>query len=100
MCVQTPDAEQVRKFCWQQIENSVADVGISPRGDESGRLMKHDGERRGDPNKFALHFDVVAAAGLRTEVSAGLAVDSDAASRDQFVAVPARSDTGGGEKAI
>jgi hypothetical protein len=62
--------------------------------------MEHDGERRDDPNKFALHFDVVAAAGLRAEISAGFAVDCDAAGRDQFVAVPARSDTRGGEKAI
>src|SRR5215471_1017780 len=75
LCVQTPDIEQPRKFCWQQIENSVADVRISSSGDKSGGLMEHDGERRGHPNKFAIHFDVVAPAGLRAEVSTSFAVN-------------------------
>jgi hypothetical protein len=43
---------------------------------------------------------VVAPAGLRTEVSAGLTVDSDPARRDQFIAMPTRSDTRSGEEAI
>lgn len=100
LCVQTPDAEQPREFCWQQIENSVADVRIAPSGDESGGLMEHDGERRRDPNKFAIHFDVVAPAGLRAEVSAGFTVNSDPARRDQSIAAPARSHAGRGEKTI
>jgi hypothetical protein len=62
--------------------------------------MEHDGEQRGDPDKFAIDFDVVAPSGLRAEVSAGFTVDSDPALRDQFIAVPARSDTGRGEKTI
>ena len=73
---------------------------ISPSGDESGGLMEHDGERRGDPNKFAIHFDVIATAGLRPEVRAGFTVDSDSPRRDQFIAIPARSDTGCGEKTV
>ena len=100
LCVQTPDAEQPREFCWQQIENSVADVRISASGDESSGLMEHNGERRGDPNKFAIHFDVVAPVGLCAEVNADFTVDNDPARRDQFIAVPARPETGRGEKTI
>ena len=73
---------------------------ISPSGDESGGLMEHDGERWGDPNKFAIHFNVIATAGLRAEVRAGFTVDSDPPRRDQFIAIPARSGTGCGEKTI
>ena len=39
-------------------------------------------------------------AGLRADVSAGLTVDSDPARRDQFIAMPTRSDTRSGEEAI
>jgi hypothetical protein len=62
--------------------------------------VQHDGERRRDVNKFAIHLDVVAAARLRAEVGAGFTVDSDPARGDQFIAMPARSDTGSGEEAI
>ena len=58
------------------------------------------GEWRRDVNKFAIHLDVVAPAGLRAEVSAGFTVDSDPARRDQFIAMPTRSDTRSGEEAI
>jgi len=75
-------------------------VRISPSGDESGRLMEHDGERRGNPNKFAIYFDVIATAGLRAEIRAGFTVDSDPPRRDQFIAIPARSDTSCGEKTV
>jgi hypothetical protein len=51
-------------------------------------------------NKFAIHLDVVALAGLGAEVSAGFTVDSDPARRDQFIAMPTRSDTRSGEEAI
>jgi hypothetical protein len=62
--------------------------------------MEHDGERRGDPNKFAFHFDVISTAGLRAEVRTSFTVDSNPPRRDQFIAVPARSDTGCGEKTV
>ena len=89
LCVQTADIEKPREFRWQEIEHSVAHVWISPGGNESCGFVQYDGERRGNVNQFAIHFDVVAAAGLDAEVSAGFAVDRDAASRDQFIAVPA-----------
>ena len=62
--------------------------------------MQHDGERRRDVNKFAIHLDVVARVGFYAEVSASLTVDSDAALSDQFVTVPARSKTSCGKEPI
>ena len=62
--------------------------------------MEHDGERRRDPNKFAIYFDVIATAGLRAEVRAGFTIDSDPPRQDQFIAIPARSDAGCGEKTV
>ena len=100
LCVQTPDVEQPREFCWQQIENSVADVGISSGRDESGRLVQHDGDRRGDVKKFAINFNVVTRAGLRTEIGANFPVDRHPTRRNQFIARPARSDAGRGEEPI
>ena len=98
--VQAPNVEQPRKFCWQQIKHSVAHLRILPGRNESGGLVQHDGERRGKVNEFAIHLDVVAPAGLHAEVSASFTVDSDPARRDQFIAVPARTDTGGGEETV
>jgi hypothetical protein len=100
LCVQTPNVEQPREFCWQQIKDSIPHVWIFPGRNESGGLVQHDREWRRDVNKFAIHLDVVAPAGLRAEVSADFAVDSDLARCDQFIAMPARSDTRSGEEAI
>ena len=100
LCVQPPNVEQPREFCWQQIKDSISHVWISPGRNESGGLVQHNSEWRRDVNKFAIHLDVVAPAGLRAEVSAGFAVDSDLARCDQFIAMPARSDTSSGEEAI
>ena len=63
LCVQTPDVEQPRKFCRKQIENCIADMQIFPGRNESGWLMQHDGERRGNVHKFAIYLDVVAPPG-------------------------------------
>jgi hypothetical protein len=100
LCVQTPDVEQPREFCWQQIENSVTGVRISPGGNESGGLVEHDGERRGDLNKFAINLNVVTRGALRTEIGADLPVDRHATGRNQFIARPARSNAGRGEETI
>jgi hypothetical protein len=62
--------------------------------------MQHDRERRGDMNKFAVHLNMVAGVGLCAEVSAGFTVDRDSPRRNQFVAVPARSNTGRSEKTV
>src|SRR5438093_9001679 len=87
LCVKTPYVEQPREFCRQQIENRVVDVRISPGRNESGGLVQHDGERRGDVNEFAIQLYVVACARLRAEVSAGFTVDSDPVSGDQLIAL-------------
>src|SRR5262249_35919517 len=100
LCVQTPDVEQPRELCWQQIENSVADVRISAGRNESGGLMQHDREWRGYTNKFAIYLDVITRPRLRAEVGADLAIDRDATRRDQFIAVTPRCDAGGGEIAV
>ena len=100
LCVQPSNVEQPREFCRQQIKNSIAHVRISPGRNESGGLVKHDGECRRDANKFAIHFDMVTLAGLRAEISAGFTVDSDAARCDQFIAMPTRSDTRSGEETV
>ena len=51
-------------------------------------------------NKFAVHLDMVAGVGLCAEVTAGFTVDRDTSGRNQFVAVPARSNTGRGKKTV
>ena len=43
-------------------------------------------------DKFPIDFDVIARARLRAEVSADLAIDSDAPRGDQVVAMATRSD--------
>jgi hypothetical protein len=98
--VQTADVEQPREFWRQQIKNSVAHVRISPGRNKSGGFVQHNGEQRRNVNKFAIHLHVVARAWLRAEVSAGFAVNSDPARRDQFIAVPARSKPRRGEETI
>ena len=73
---------------------------ISPGRNESSGLVQHDGEWRRDVNKFPIHLDVVAPAGLRAEVGTGFTVDRDPARRDQFIAIPTRSETRSGKKTI
>jgi hypothetical protein len=99
-CVQPSNVEQLREFWWQQIKNSIVRPRISPGRNESCRLVQHDGEWRRNMDKFAIHFDVVASVGFCAEVGASLTVDSDSPRRDQFIALPARSETRSGEEAI
>src|SRR5262245_54311680 len=100
LCVQAPNVEQPREFCWQQIKNCIAHTRISPGRNESGGLVQHYGERRGKVNKFAIHLDVVARAGLGAKVSAGFTINSNPAGSDQFIALPSRPETGRGEETI
>ncbi len=62
--------------------------------------MQHDGQRFRSPDKSVTNFDVIAVFDLRAEIRARLAVDGDAAFRDQLVAVPARAEPRGGKEAI
>jgi len=62
--------------------------------------VQHDGERRRNVNKFAIHLYVVANVRFCAEVSTGFTINSDLSRCDQLVAVPARSQTRSGEEAI
>lgn len=98
--IQPPDIEESRKFLWKQIKHGVARVVIFSGRNESRRFMQHDGKRGSDANQFAIDFDVVVQVGMCAEVCADLAIYGDPTRRDQFIAVSARSDAGGGKKAI
>jgi hypothetical protein len=98
--VQTPDVEQPGKFQWKQIKDRVARVLIFSGRNKSGRFVQHDGKRRSKTNKFAIDFDVVVRTRLCAEVCADFPVDGNPTRRDQLIAMSARSDAGGGEKAI
>ena len=52
------------------------------------------------PNESVINLDVIARFDLRAEIRAPLAVDGDAAFRDQLVATPARAEPRSGEEAI
>jgi hypothetical protein len=80
--VQTSDIKESGKSCREQIKDSVADVRIFPGGHEPGGLMEHDGERRSNTDKFAIHFDVIARLRLHTEIGAAFTVNGDATRRD------------------
>jgi hypothetical protein len=98
--IQSPNVEQPREFCRQQIKNSIAHMRIFAGGYESGGLVQHDGERWRNVNDFSVHLDVVADVWLHAEVSTGFTVDGDLARCDQFIAMPPRSDTGRGKETI
>src|SRR4051812_4092201 len=98
--VKTADIEKTRQMRWQQIEDRVADLRVASRGNETRRLMQHNVEPTLTVDEFPVDLDVIALSGLRAEVSADLAVDHDAAGGDQFIAVPARTQTGRGKIAV
>ena len=62
--------------------------------------MQHNVEPTLAVDEFAVDFDVIALSGLRAEISADLAVDRNASSRDQFIAMPARTEPGRGKETI
>src|SRR6266513_1082117 len=59
LCVEAANIEEARKFCWKQIENRVARARIASCGNETGRFMECEGERRLNTNEFAIHFDMI-----------------------------------------
>lgn len=98
--VETADIEKPRELWRQQIENGVARVGVRPGGNETGRLVQKDMKRALAVHELAADFDVVALRRLRAEVRANAAVYRDATFSDQLVAMPARTDAGGGEETV
>ena len=98
--VETTDAEEPGKFLWQKIENGVARMHIFSGRNEPRRFVQHDRQRRINMNKFAVHFYVISRGRLRAEVRANAAVDRDASSSDQLIAMPAGTDSSRGKEAI
>src|SRR4051794_17755497 len=98
--VEPSDVEETRQMRREQIEDGVARVGIAARGNEPRRLVQHQVEPALRVDQFAIDFDMVALAGLNTEIGADPAVDGNPAGRDQFIAMPPRTDTGCGKKTV
>ena len=98
--VEPADIEKTRQMRRQQIEDRVARLRITPRGNETCRLMQHDVKPALTVDKFAVDLDVISFTWLRAEISADLAVERDATGGDQFIAMPARTQTGRGEVAV
>jgi len=98
--VEPANVEEPRQMRRQQIKDGVPRMRIASGRNKSSRLVEHDVEPALTVDKFAVDFDMVAFARLGTEVGADLAVDRDAASGDQFVAMPPRTQTGRGKETI
>jgi len=100
LSVEPADIEKPRELWRQQIENGVARVGVRPGGNKTGRFVQKDMKRALAVHELAADFDVVGLRRLRAEVRANAAVYRDATFSDQLVAMPARTDAGGGEETV
>ena len=98
--VEPADVEEARELGRQEIENRVARIGIGAGGNEAGRFVQDDVELAFAADQLASDFDVIALRRLRAEVGADAAVDRDAPVGNQLVAMPPRTDTGGGEETV
>jgi hypothetical protein len=98
--IESTDIEQAREFRRQQFKNRVAGERIFSRRNKASRLVQNNVQRPFRAQELAVHFDVVALARLRAEICARLSVNRDASGLDQFVAMPARADSGGGKKSV
>ena len=98
--IKPADIEEPWKFWRKQIKDGVARVGIALRGNKTGGFVQDNRPRKIDMDKFAVHFHMVALAGLDAEVGTRLSVDCDASGLDQRIALTPRANAGGGEEAI
>lgn len=98
--VEPADIEEARELRGQKMENRVARVRIGAGGNEAGRFVENQVKFAFTAHQLAAHFDVVALAGLRAEVGANATVNRNAPICDEPVAMPPRSDTGGGEETV
>ncbi len=89
--VEPADVEQSREMRREEVEDGVTRVRVAPGGNEPSRLVQHDVEALLAVDQFAVDFDVVALRGLRAEIGANAAVNRDAASGNELVAMPART---------
>jgi len=100
LSVEPANVEKTRQMRRQEIEDGVARVGIAAGRNESRGLVQNDVEPAFAVDQLAVHFYVVALRRLRAEIGADLAVDPDPARGNQFIAIPARAETGRGEEAV
>ncbi len=95
--IEPADVEDPRQVRRKKIVNRVARVCVAARGDKPRGLVQDDVEPLLRPHHFAADFDVIARLRLHTEVGADATVDCNPAGGDQFVAMAARTNPGGGE---
>ena len=98
--IEPSDVEQTRAVWRQEIENGIARVWVAPGGNEAGRFVEDDVELMLRANDFAADLDVIGRGRLDAEIRANAPVDRDPPGGDQFIAMPARADTSGGEKTV
>ncbi len=98
--VEPPDIEEPWEMRGQQIENGIARVRIFSGRNESGRLVQHEVEPLLRSHHFAADLDVIGLVRLRAEIGHDATVDGHATGRDQFIAMPPRTDAGRREIAI
>ena len=98
--VEPADIEEARELRRQEIENRVARIGIGACRDETRRFMQDQVELAFAADELVPHLDVIALGRLRAEIGADAAVDRNASVGDQLVAMPPRTDTGGGEETV
>lgn len=100
LCIEPTHVEKARTVRREEIEDRIARVWVTSSGDEAGRFMQDDVQVALRAHHFTPDFDVIARSRLCAEISANAAVDGNPTSGDQLIAVPAGTDTGGGEEAV
>ncbi len=98
--IKPADIEEPWKFWRKQIKDGVACVRIASCRNKTSRLVQNYRPRNIDMDKFAIHFHMVALAGLDAEISAWISVDRNASGLDQRIALTPRANAGGGEEAV
>ena len=100
LCVEPADIEEPGKFRRQQIVDRIGRVRVAAGANKTRRLVQGDRERLGRPNESVIDFYMVALFDLHAEIRAWLAVDRDAAARDELVTITPRAEAGRGEVAV
>jgi len=98
--IEPADIEEARELGRQEIEDGVVRVGIGARRNETGRFVKDNIKPAFTANQLVPDFDVIALRRLRAEIGADTPVDCDAAIGDELVAMPPRTNPGGGEETV
>src|SRR5690606_13378170 len=89
--VQPPDGHEPRQLLRQDVEDRRAAFRVPIGGDDTGRLVKQKQARALDGRDFlAVEFDAVMRTDIDRRSVQHLAVEPDAAGRDQFLGVATR----------